>query len=70
VETSVTVSIGVAAAQRDTHEPHEVVKAADRALYSAKDLGRNRVEAGPSGEKGKRSTKAAKSAASAERQSP
>ena len=44
VETNVTVSIGVAAVQSDTHDPQEVVKAADRALYSAKDLGRNRVE--------------------------
>jgi len=48
VETSVTVSIGVAAAQPDAHDPHEVTKAADRALYSAKDLGRNRVEEAPS----------------------
>jgi diguanylate cyclase (GGDEF)-like protein len=54
VETSVTVSIGVAAAQSDTHDAHEVIKAADRALYSAKDLGRNRVEAAPSESKGKR----------------
>ena len=45
VETNVTVSIGVAVAQPDTHDPHEVIKAADCALYSAKDLGRNRVEA-------------------------
>src|SRR3954469_10446300 len=48
VETSVTVSIGVAAAKVDTHDPHEVIKAADRALYSAKDLGRNRVQAAES----------------------
>ena len=48
VETSVTVSVGVACALPDTHDPHEVIKAADRALYSAKDLGRNRVEAGES----------------------
>lgn len=54
VETSVTVSIGVAAAQPDTHDPHEVVKAADRALYSAKDLGRNRVEVAPTAVDAKR----------------
>jgi len=44
VETNVTVSIGVAAAQSDTHDAQDVVKAADKALYSAKELGRNRVE--------------------------
>jgi len=53
VETSVTVSIGVACARRDTHDPHEVIKAADRALYSAKDLGRNRVEAAESSKSNK-----------------
>ncbi len=54
VETSVTVSIGVAAAQPDTHDAHEVIKAADKALYSAKDLGRNRVEAAAGPAKAKR----------------
>ena len=44
VETNVTVSIGVAASQGDTDDPQEVVKAADRALYTAKEQGRNRVE--------------------------
>src|SRR4051794_25032376 len=44
VETNVTVSIGVAAGQSGKDEPEDVVKAADRALYSAKHLGRNRVE--------------------------
>src|SRR5439155_23617466 len=53
VESSVTVSIGVAAAQPDTHDPNEVIKAADRALYSAKDLGRNRVEAAESSKRKK-----------------
>jgi diguanylate cyclase (GGDEF)-like protein len=65
VETHVTVSIGVAAAQRDTHDAHEVIKAADRALYSAKDLGRNRVEAAPEEPKPRRS-RSAQSEVSAE----
>jgi GGDEF domain-containing protein len=58
VETNVTVSIGVAAAQSDTYDPQEVVKAADRALYSAKYLGRNRVEAAGSSKR-KKSAEAA-----------
>jgi len=58
VETNVKVSIGVAAAQSDTYDPQEVVKAADRALYSAKYLGRNRVEAAGS-TKRKKSAEAA-----------
>jgi GGDEF domain-containing protein len=65
VETFVTVSIGVAAAQSDTHDAHEVIKAADRALYSAKDLGRNRVEAAHTEAPVKR-TKSAKPAVSVE----
>jgi diguanylate cyclase (GGDEF)-like protein len=39
----VTVSIGLAAFPRDGQTPDEVVAAADRALYVAKDQGRNRV---------------------------
>jgi diguanylate cyclase (GGDEF)-like protein len=41
--TSVTVSIGVAAGRAEV-TPQDVVKAADEALYKAKDGGRNRVE--------------------------
>jgi diguanylate cyclase (GGDEF)-like protein len=40
---SVTVSIGVAAAAEDLRTPAEVIKAADRALYRAKQRGRNQV---------------------------
>lgn len=40
---SVTVSIGVADRQGDLGQPAEVIKAADQALYRAKQTGRNRV---------------------------
>jgi diguanylate cyclase (GGDEF)-like protein len=41
---SVTVSIGVATAARENSDPELVLKAADKALYRAKENGRNRVE--------------------------
>lgn len=41
--TSVTVSIGVAEKDEQLHSPEEVMKAADTALYSAKNSGRNQV---------------------------
>jgi len=40
---SVTVSIGVAAPSQTLATPHQVLKAADEALYRAKQGGRNRV---------------------------
>jgi len=40
---SVTVSIGVAAASEALRTPNEVIKAADKALYRAKQRGRNQV---------------------------
>ncbi len=42
-ETSVTVSIGVAALPADAADTDELLQKADRALYDAKQRGRNRV---------------------------
>jgi diguanylate cyclase (GGDEF)-like protein len=41
---SVTVSIGVATGAKEELDPEKVIKAADKALYRAKDNGRNRLE--------------------------
>jgi diguanylate cyclase (GGDEF)-like protein len=43
-ELSVTVSIGVAEPSTRNRQPEQVIQAADQALYSAKERGRNRVE--------------------------
>ncbi len=40
---SITVSVGLAELEPDMKEPRELVEAADRALYQAKQAGRNRV---------------------------
>jgi diguanylate cyclase (GGDEF)-like protein len=44
-ELRVTVSIGVAESAALTRDADQVIRAADQALYRAKDSGRNRVEA-------------------------
>ena len=41
---SVTVSVGVAASTPGKPDPHQIMDAADKALYQAKAHGRNRVE--------------------------
>jgi diguanylate cyclase (GGDEF)-like protein len=43
----VTVSIGVAEADDQKKQPKQVIQAADMALYSAKQAGRNRVKTQP-----------------------
>jgi diguanylate cyclase (GGDEF)-like protein len=40
---SVTISIGVAASGEEMRSPAEVIKAADKALYRAKQRGRNQI---------------------------
>jgi diguanylate cyclase (GGDEF)-like protein/PAS domain S-box-containing protein len=41
---NVSISVGVAQAEKQHHTPDDLLAAADRALYRAKALGRNRVE--------------------------
>ncbi|MDO9576281.1 MAG: GGDEF domain-containing protein [Candidatus Cloacimonadales bacterium] len=43
-QVTVTVSIGAASAGKTLDKPEKVLKAADKILYKAKHLGRNRVE--------------------------
>ncbi|MCU1302863.1 MAG: hypothetical protein JWQ87_3147 [Candidatus Sulfotelmatobacter sp.] len=43
-EISVTASIGVATSKRENPSAEEVIQAADKALYRAKNAGRNRIE--------------------------
>jgi len=40
----VTVSIGIARKTREGSLPQEVMETADKAMYQAKDAGRNRVK--------------------------
>jgi diguanylate cyclase (GGDEF)-like protein len=56
----VTVSIGVAEPTATTEDVEQVIKAADKALYRAKQRGRNRLEAA-TGPRGRRAALAAKS---------
>lgn len=46
----ITISVGVAAFPRSGATAQEVLKAADEALYRAKEEGRNRVHVAPSPE--------------------
>ena len=45
LKTGVTASFGVASCHPGMHEKEELIDEADQALYRAKDMGRNRVEA-------------------------
>jgi diguanylate cyclase (GGDEF)-like protein len=46
---AVTISVGVAATDSHTLSPRDLLQSADQALYSAKQMGRNRVTMAPSG---------------------
>ncbi len=45
--TKVTVSIGVATFPQDAHTNLDLISKSDKALYAAKDRGRNRIVAYP-----------------------
>jgi len=49
----ITVSIGVAASTADDKDLDEMLRRADRALYAAKDAGRNRVSVAEPAEPGR-----------------
>lgn len=53
VGTSVTVSIGVAQPRAENDDVHWVIEAADKALYAAKQRGRNRVVVATAGRRHK-----------------
>ncbi len=68
VKTGVTVSIGIAEGTENSQDPQEVIAAADKALYRAKHLGRNRVECSAPRPTRKAQTEAAVRNAAAARQ--
>jgi len=53
-QVSVTVSIGVAEPTTSDRDVDQVIRTADKALYRAKENGRNRVEIGPAVRKRRR----------------
>ena len=57
-EIAVTVSMGVATSRLEKTSAHEVIQAADKALYRAKAAGRNRIETAVSSRRRVRATSA------------
>ncbi|MGI8632623.1 MAG: diguanylate cyclase [Solirubrobacterales bacterium] len=47
IDRQITISVGVACFPPDGMDPHALLRSADRALYAAKEAGRDRVELAP-----------------------